>query len=143
VVNLLGEHAAHDRPSMLERNGSVVCDRREQRALVGGERRVAVADELTDLAPLPPQRQAHRVRARPSFGPRDVAVLQHERGAGRIDGLHRRLHDRLERLLEVERLGHRLGDARQRLELRDAPLRLRVELRVLDRLRDLVRDCDE
>ena len=32
---------------------------------------------------------------------------------------------------------------RERLELGDAPLRLRVELRVHDRLRDLVGDRDE
>ena len=57
--------------------------------------------------------------------------------------LHRRLHDRLERLLEVERLGDRLGDLRERLELDDTPLRARVELRVLDRLGDLRGDRDE
>ena len=39
--------------------------------------------------------------------------------------------------------GHGLGDPRQRLELVHAVLRLRVELRVLDRLRDLRRDRDE
>ncbi len=57
--------------------------------------------------------------------------------------LHRRLHDRLERLLEVERLGDRLGDPRERLELHDAPLGARIELRVLDRLRNLRGDRDE
>ena len=80
--------------------------------------------------------------ARPS-GQAIFAVLEHERGPGRATRVHRRLHDRLERLLEVERLGDRLGDPRQRLELLDAPLRLRVELRVLDRLRDLRRDREQ
>ena len=49
VVDLLGEDAAHDRASVLERDRGVVGDRREQRALLLGERRVAVADELADL----------------------------------------------------------------------------------------------
>ena len=72
-----------------------------------------------------------------------LPVLEHERRAGRVDRVHRRLHDRLQRLLEVERLRHRLGDPRQRLELLDPPLRLVVELRVLDRLRHLRGDRDE
>ena len=59
------------------------------------------------------------------------------------DGLHRRLDDRLERLLEVERLRDRLRDLRERLQLVDPPLRLRVELRVLDRLRDLRGDREQ
>ena len=143
VVDLLREDAAHDRPAVLERDGGVVRDRLEQRLVVGGERRVAIADELADLTPLPAQRQAHGVRARATLGPRDLPVLEHERGAGRVQRLHRRLHDRLERLLEVERLGDRLRDPGERLELRDAPLRPLVELRVLDRLRDLRRDRDE
>ena len=92
---------------------------------------------------LPAQREADRVLAGPPLGPGDVPVLEDERGAGRADRLHRRLHDRLERLLEVERLGDRLRDLRQRLELGHARLRVRVELRVLDRLRDLGRDRDE
>ena len=87
--------------------------------------------------------EPHVVGARTAPGPRDLAVLEHERGAGRADGLHRRLHDRLERLLEVERLRDRLRDPRERLELRDPPLRLVVELRVLDRLRDLARDREQ
>ena len=62
---------------------------------------------------------------------------------GRADRLHRRLHDRLERLLEVERLRDRLRDPRERLELRDPRLRIGIELRVLDRLRDLGGDRDE
>ena len=84
-----------------------------------------------------------RVRARAPFRPSDLAVFEHERGAGRVDRRHRRLHDRLERLLEVERLRDGLRDLRERLELVDAPLRVGVELRVLDRLRDLRRDRDE
>ena len=128
---------------MLERDGRVVGDRREQRAVLVGERRVAVADELADLAALPAQRQPHRVLAGTALRPRDVPVLEHERRAGRTHGLHRRLHDRLERLLEVERLGDRLRDPRQRLELVDPPLRLLVQLRVLDRLRDLVGDREQ
>ena len=91
-------------------------------------------------APLPAQRRAHRVLARRALGPRDPPVLEHERGAGRLHRVHRRLDDRLERLLEVERLRDRLRDPRERLELGHAPLRLGVELRVDDRLRDLVGD---
>src|SRR5947208_12699147 len=75
-----------------------------------------------------------------TFGPRDVAVLEHERRTARVDRLHRRLDDRLERLLEVERLGDSLRDPGERLELPHAALRLRVELRVLDRLGDLCGD---
>src|SRR5437764_225564 len=83
---------------------AVARDRREQRSLLLAERRVPVTDELADLTPLPPQRQPHRVRARTPPGPRDVSVLEHERRARRADRLHRRLDDRLQRLLEVERL---------------------------------------
>jgi NitT/TauT family transport system substrate-binding protein len=39
-----------------------------------------------------------------------------------MERLHRRLHDRLERLLEIERLGDGFGDPSQRLELGNAPL---------------------
>jgi len=46
----------------------------------------------------------------------------------------------LERLFEIERLGNRLGDLRERLQLGDPALGLCVELGVLDRLGDLVRD---
>src|SRR5207237_5262485 len=63
-----------------------------------------------------------------------------QRGTGRVYRIHGRLHDRLQRLLEVERLRDGLGDAGERFELGDAPLRLGVELRVDDRLRDLARD---
>ena len=71
------------------------------------------------------------------------AVLEHERSSRRADGGHRRLDDRLERLLEVERLGDRFGDPRQSLELVHAALRLGVELGVLDRMRRLRGDRDE
>ena len=67
VVDLLGEHAAHHRAPVLERDRGMVGDRDEQRALVVGERRVAVADELADLAPR--QRSGRRTAyapARPS-----------------------------------------------------------------------------
>jgi hypothetical protein len=143
VVDLLGEHAAHHGSPVLERDRRVVGDRGQQRLLLLGERRVAVAHELPDRAPLPAQRQPHRMLTGPPFRPGDLAVLQHERSAGRADRLHRRLDDRLERLLEVERLGHRLRNASERLELGDPSLRVRVELRVLDRLRDLPRDRRE
>src|SRR5947209_7699450 len=118
----------------------MVRDRLEQRALLVGERDVLVRDELADLATLPAKLRADRVLAGASLRPRDAAVLEDERGAGRLDGVHRRLDDRLERLFEVERLGDRLGDLRERLELGDAALRVGVELRVDDRLRDLARD---
>jgi len=125
---------------VLERDGSVVGDRLEQRPLLVRERRVAVGHELPDLAPLPAQRRPDGVRARVPLRPRDPPVLEHECGASRMYGVHRRLHDRLERLLEVERLRDRLGDARECLELGDAALRLGVELGVDDRLRHLARD---
>ena len=64
VVDLLGEHAAHHRAPVLERDRGVVRDRLEQRALLVGERRVAVGDELADLAPLPAQRRADGVHRR-------------------------------------------------------------------------------
>ena len=83
------------------------------------------------------------MRVGPPLGPGDRAVLEHERGAGRRERVHRRLHDRLERLLEVERLRDGLGDPRERLELVHAALRLLVELRVLDRLRDLRGDHEQ
>ena len=140
VVDLLREHAAHHRAPVLERDGGVVRDRLEQRALLVGERRIAIGDELADLAALPPELRADGVLAGATFGPRDAPVLEHERGAGRLHRVHRRLDDRLERLLEVERLGDRFGDLRERLELGDAALRVGVELRVDDRLRDLARD---
>ena len=80
--------------------------------------------------------------ARP-LGPRDRAVLEHERRAGRVDRVHRRLHDLLERLLEVERVGDGLRDARERLELGHAPLGVVVEPRVVDRLRHLRGDREQ
>ena len=64
----------------------------------------------------------------PALGPRDVPVLEDEGGTGRADRVHRRLDDRLERLLQVEGFGHRLGDARQCLQLADPALRLAQSL---------------
>src|SRR5918996_3568219 len=58
VVDLLGEHTAHDGAPMLEGDSRVVRDRLEQRSLVVRERRVPIADQLADLPPLPAQRQA-------------------------------------------------------------------------------------
>ena len=140
VVDLLGEHAAQRHPPVLERDGGLARDRLEQLAVVVREGRVAVDDELADRPPAPAQRQAHRERARAALRPRDAAVLEHDRRAGRARRLDGRLHDRLQRLLDVERLGDRLRDPRERLQLEHATLRLRVELRVLDRLRHLARD---
>src|SRR6476660_9970690 len=57
MVDLLREDAAHHRAPVLQRDRGVMCDRHEQRALLVGERCVAVADELADLTPLPAQRQ--------------------------------------------------------------------------------------
>ena len=143
VVDLLGEHAAHHGASVLERDRRVARDRREQRPLRARERRVAVADELADLPALPAQREPHGVFPGAPLGPADAPVLEHERRAGRADRVHRRLDDRLERLLQVERLRDGLGDAGERLELAHAPLRLLVQLRVLDRLRDLRGDREQ
>ncbi len=85
VVDLLGEDATHDRSPVLEGDCRVVGDGLEQRLLVLGERRVAVADELADLPPLPAQRHPGRIRARAAFGPGDVPVLEHERRPGRME----------------------------------------------------------
>ena len=142
-MDLLGQDAAHDGPAVLERHRRVVCDRPEQRAVLVREGRVAVAHELADHTPLPAQRQPLRVGTGAPLRPGDLAVLQHERRPGRADRVHRRLHDRLQRLLEVERLGDRLGDLRERLELADPALRLRIELRMLDRLGDLGGDREQ
>src|SRR5262249_62039905 len=120
VVDLLGEDAAHDRPPVLERDGGMVGDRPEERSLFIGEGGVAVAPELPDLPALPAERHPDRVLPGATFGPRDLAVLEDERGPRRTDRVHRRLDDRLQRLLEVERLGYRLRDPRERLELADA-----------------------
>ena len=121
----------------------MVGDRLEQRALLVGERRVPVGDELADFPPFPAERRADGVGAGASFGPCDPSVLEHERRARRVHRVHRRLHDRLERLLEVERLGDGLRDPRERLELRHAALGIGVQLRVHDRLRHLRGDRDE
>ena len=71
VVDLLGEHAAHHGTPVLERDGRVLRDRREQLAVVLGERRRAVGDELADLPAAPAQRLADRVRVGPALGPGD------------------------------------------------------------------------
>ena len=143
MVDLLREDAAHNRATVLEGNRGMVGDRLEQRPLFVGEGRVAVADELPDSAALPAQRQANGVRAGAALRPGDLPVLEHEGGTCRAQRLHRGLHDGLERLLEVERLGDRLGDPRERLELGDAALGALVEACVLDRLCHLRRDRDE
>ncbi len=143
VMDLLGEHAAHHCAAVLERDRSLLGDRGEQLAVVLRERRAAVGDELADLAAAPAKRRPDRVRVGAALRPGDRAVLEHERGARGGERVHRRLHDRLERLLEVERLGDRLGDPGERLELVHAALRLLVELRVLDRLRHLGRDREQ
>ena len=83
VVDLLGEHAAHHGAPVLERDRRLLGDRGEQFAVVLGERRGAVGDELADLASAPAQRLADRVRVGAALGPGDRAVLEHERGAGR------------------------------------------------------------
>src|SRR4029079_2928508 len=102
-------------PTVLERDGRVVRDRLEERLVVGRERRVAVADELSALSSLPAQRHADGVRSRAALRPRDLSVLEDERGTRRVQRLHRRLHDRLEGLLEVERLRDGLRDTGERL----------------------------
>src|SRR5262249_59028718 len=61
VVDFLSEDTAHDRPPVLERDGGMVGDRPEERALLVRERRVAVAHELPDLPALPAERHADRV----------------------------------------------------------------------------------
>ena len=140
VVDLLCEDPAHHRASVLQSDRRVVRDRCEQRPFVGCERRVAVTDELADLTALPAQRQPDGVQAGTSSRPGDVAVFEHERGTGRAHRLHRRLHDRLEGLLEVQRFGDRFRDLGQSFELDDPALSLCVELGMLDRLRHLRRD---
>ena len=140
VMNLLSQDAAQHRSPVLQRDCRVARNRRQQRAVLLRERRVAVAHQLADLPPLPAQRHPHGIGSRATLGPDDVAVLQHERRAGRAQRVHRRRHDPLQRFLQVQRLRHRLGDSGQRLELPDPALRLGVELRVLDRLRHLT--CD-
>ena len=127
VVDLLGEHAAHHRAAVLERDGRLVRDRLEQLPVVVARSGVSRSTTSSPICrPLPAQRQPHGVRAGPALGPGDLAVLEHERGAGRVRPPSIVVFDdRLERLLEVERLRDRLGDPRQRLELVHAPLRLR------------------
>ena len=133
-------HPPDDGPAVLERNSCMVRDRGEELGLVRREGRVAIADELPDLSAFPAQREPDRVRTGSALRPRDLAVLEHERRAGRGDRGHGRLHDRAQRLLEVQRLGDRLGYLRQRLELSHSLLGVLVQLRVLDRLCDLARN---
>ena len=143
VVDLLGEDAAQSHPAVLERDGGLIRDGVEQLPVVVGERRVAIDDELADRAAAPAQRKPDGMGARLPFRPGDAAVFEHERRAGGAERLDRGADDRLERLLEVERLRDRLGDARQRLQLLDAAASLRVELGMLDRLADLRGDRRE
>ena len=143
MVNLLRQNAAQDRPTVLERHRGVIRNRSEQPNLVVREGRVPVAHELADAPALPTERQPRGVGAGTALGPGDAAVLQHEGRARRVDSRHGRLHDRLERLLEVEGLGDGLGDAGQRLQLGHPLLGVVVQLRVLDRLRDLAGDRHE
>ncbi len=96
VVDLLGEHAPHYRAAVLERNGCLLRNRREQVTVVLGEGRSPVDDELPDLTAAPAQRLADRVRVRTPLGPGNLAVLEYERGAGRRERIHRRRHDRFE-----------------------------------------------
>jgi hypothetical protein len=59
VVDLLGEHAAHDGAPVLERDRRVVRDRLEQR-LVVGENGVSRSQTSSPIwRPLPAQRHAH------------------------------------------------------------------------------------
>jgi hypothetical protein len=83
MVDLLGEHAAERHPPVLERDRGLVRDRVEQLAVVVGERRVTVDDELAD--PRPRQRSGSRTAwaPGPAFGPGDAAVLENERRARR------------------------------------------------------------
>jgi hypothetical protein len=121
----------------------VARDRGEQLLFLLAERRVAIADQLADLAALGAERQPRSVLPRSAFRLGDPTVLEDERGAGSADGVHRRLDDRLERLLEIEGVGHRFGDAREGLELADPALSLRIQAGVLDRLRHLAGDREQ
>ena len=143
VVDLLGEDAAQGHPAVLERDRRLVRDRVEQLPVVIGERRVAVDDELADRAAAPAQREPDGVGPSLPLGPGDTTVLEDERRTRGPERLDRGADDRLERLLEVERLGDRLRDAREHLQLGDASARLRVELGMLDRLAHLEGDRRE
>ena len=68
---------------------------------------------------------------------------EHERTGVGVRGLGGGAHDLGQLLVEGAGRQRRLGDARERLELRDAPLRATPQARVLDRLADLRRDRDE
>ena len=112
-------------------------------AVVVRERHVPVADELADLPPLPAKRHPDGVPRRPGPRARRSSVVEHDRRARGAQRLHGRLDDRLERLLDVERLRDCLGDRPERLELPHPPLGLRVQLRVLDREGDLRGDREQ
>src|SRR4029079_17555495 len=102
MVDLLGERAAERHPPVLEGDRGLVRDRVEQLAVVVGERRVTVDDELADPAAPPAEREPDRVGAPPALRPGDPPVLEHDRGTRRMERLDRRRDDRLQRLLEVE-----------------------------------------
>src|SRR6187455_749573 len=99
-MDLLGEDAAERHPPVLEGDRRLVRDRVEQLPVVLRERRVAIDDELTDAAAAPAQREADGMRTGAPLGPGDATVLEHDGGAGGVQRLDRRAHDRLERLLE-------------------------------------------
>ena len=93
---MIPAHARLRHAAVLECHGSLARDRLEELAVVVGEPGVAVNDELPDRAAPPAQRQPYGVRAGSPLGPSDTPVLEHDRGAGGVHRLDRRLHDRLE-----------------------------------------------
>ncbi len=96
MVDLLREHSAEHSAAVLERDRRMGGDRGEQLAISVGERRLAVGDQLADLAAAPPQRLPDRMRARDPLRPGDPAVVEDERRTGGLQRVHRRLDDRLE-----------------------------------------------
>ena len=86
VMDLLGEHAAHHGPPVLERHRRLLGDRGEQLPVVLRERRRPVGDELADPAAPPPQRLAQCVLVGASLRPGDLAVLEDEGRPGRREG---------------------------------------------------------
>ena len=138
MVDLLREHAAHHGAPVLEGDGRVVRDRLEQRASssVNGVSWSATSSPISRRF----QRSGVRTACLPARLGHAMRPSSRTSAAPVADGVHRRLDDRLERLLEVEGLGDRFGDLCERLELGDPALCLGVELRVDDRLRDLARD---
>ena len=167
VMDLLGEQAAH-RPAR-RRDGyrRLGGDGTQQDALSTCELAQVEpgADERSDFARAPRHRHREQagLRDRRARGGLDqlgvgwpavtgarrqrrlaaVGRHEHERAGVGVRGIRGGAHD-LGQLL-VERAGgqRRLGDARERLELGDAPLRAAPQARVLDRLADLRRDRDE